>query len=121
MTGYYKNERKKVLDENQPREQAGFRKGFSTVGHLQTTDQLIENCLGFNRPLCIRYIDYEKAFDSIEHEAILKASRTTGINETYITVQKMSTQKLLQEYMWISSLKENTNTEGCGAGGLNFP
>ena len=76
----------RVLDENQPREQAGFRKGYSTVDHLQTINQLIEKCNGFNRPLCIGYIDYEKAFDSIEHKAIFKALRSIGINETYITI-----------------------------------
>ena len=60
----------KVLDENQPREQAGFRQGYSTVDHLQTINRLIEKCNEFKRPLCIGYIDYEKAFDSIEHQAI---------------------------------------------------
>ena len=49
-------------------------------------NQLTEKCNEFKRPLCIGYIDYEKAFNSIEHEAILKALRTTGINETYITI-----------------------------------
>ena len=62
----------KVLDENQPREQAGLRKGYSTVDHLQTISQLIEKCNEFKRPLCIRYIDYEKSFDSIEHKQYLK-------------------------------------------------
>ena len=38
------------------------------------------------RPLCIGYIDYEKAFDSIEHEAIFNALTSIGINETYITI-----------------------------------
>ena len=76
----------RVLDENQQREQAGFRKGYSTVDHLQTFNQLIEKCNEFNRPLCIGYIDYEKAFDSIQHKAIFKALRSIGINETYITI-----------------------------------
>ena len=49
----------KVLDENQPREQAGLRNGYSTADHLQTINQLIEKCNEFNRPLCIGYIDYE--------------------------------------------------------------
>ena len=75
----------KVLDENQPREQAGFKKGCSTVDHLQTINQLTEKCDEFKRPLCIENIDREKAFDSTEHEKILQALRSIGINETYIT------------------------------------
>ena len=76
----------RVLDENQPREQAGFRKGLSTVDHLQTVYQLIEKYNEFKRPICTGYIDYENAFDSIEHKAIFKALRSIGINETYITI-----------------------------------
>ena len=34
----------KVLGENQPRKEAGFRKGYSVVDHLQTISQLIEKC-----------------------------------------------------------------------------
>ena len=46
----------KVLDENQPRERAGFRKGYLTVDHLQTINQLKVKCNEFERPLCIGYI-----------------------------------------------------------------
>ena len=76
----------RVLNENQPREQVGFRKGYSTVDHLQTINELTEKCNKFNIPLCFGYIDYEKAFDSIEHKAIFKALRSIDINETYITI-----------------------------------
>jgi hypothetical protein len=72
------------LDENQPREQAGFRKGYSTTDHLQALGQTIEKCHEFNLPLCIGFIDYEKAFDSIEHFAIIRALRNININETYV-------------------------------------
>ena len=75
-----------ILDANQPREQAGFRKGYATTDHLQSINQLIEKSNEFNRKLCIAYIDYEKAFDSIEHNVIFKALRNIGINETYINI-----------------------------------
>ena len=68
-------------------QEAGFRKkGYSTVDHLQTINQLIGKSNEFNIPVYIGYIDYEKAFDSIEHEAMFKALRSIGINETYITI-----------------------------------
>ena len=88
-----------LLDENQPREQAGFRKGYSTVDHLQTINQLIEKCNEFNRPLCTGYIDYENASDSIEHKAIFKALRSIGINETYITILEDTYTGATQEYI----------------------
>ena len=77
---------KKTLDANQPREQAGFRKGFATTDHLHTINQIIEKSNKFNLPLCIAYIDYEKAFDSVEHNVIFQALRHIGINETYINI-----------------------------------
>ena len=62
----------KVLDEHQPKEQAGFRKGYSTADHLQAINQIMEKCNEFKRPLCIEYTDYENEFDSIEHEQYLR-------------------------------------------------
>ena len=73
----------RTLDENQPREQAGFRKGCSTTDHLQALNQLIEKSNEYNLPLCIGFIDYEKAFDTVEHVAVFEALRKTNVNETY--------------------------------------
>ena len=72
------------LDENQPREQAGFRKHYSTTDHLQALGQTIDKCQEYNLPLCIGFIDYEKAFDSIEHFAIIEALRNININDIYV-------------------------------------
>ena len=66
----------KILYENKPRKIAGFRKGYPKADHLQQIGQLIEKCNEFKRLLCVGCIDYEKAFDSIENEALLKALRT---------------------------------------------
>ena len=76
----------RTLDENQPREQAGFRKGYSTTDHLQALHQIIEKSNEYNLPLCIGFIDYEKAFDTVEHFAILEALRKINVNETYINI-----------------------------------
>ena len=62
----------KILDKNQPVEQAGFRSQICTIDHLQATNQLIE-----------------KAFDSVEHKPILQTLKNQGIQNKYITLLAM--------------------------------
>ena len=76
----------RILDENQPREQAGFRKNYSTTDHLQALNQTIEKSNEYNLPLYIGFIDYKKAFDTVEHFAIFEALRKTNVNATYINI-----------------------------------
>lgn len=78
----------KTLDENQPKEQAGFRKGYSTIDHLQATNQLIEKCQEYQLKLYLAFIDYSKAFDSIEHAYILKALYEHGIESKWVRIIK---------------------------------
>ena len=61
----------KKLDENQPREQAGFLSKYSTTYHIHSINQLKEKCREYNIPLCVAFVDYEKAFDSVHTQAIL--------------------------------------------------
>ncbi|KAK6767156.1 hypothetical protein RB195_026466 [Necator americanus] len=67
------NRIEKVLDEGQPCEQAGFRKGFSTIDHIHTVSKLIEVSREYKMPLCLTFIDLKKAFDSVETEAVVEA------------------------------------------------
>ena len=46
----------------------------------------IEKSNEYNLPLRIGFIDYDKAFDTVEHFAIFEALRKTNINETYINI-----------------------------------
>ena len=62
-----------TLDSRQPREQAGFRAGFSTIDHIQTISQIQEKASEYNIPLCFAFVDYEKAFDSIQFDPLFTA------------------------------------------------
>ena len=84
FTRIIQNRIKGLLDENQPREQAGFRSEFSTTDHLHALNQAIEKANEYNLKLCVGYIDYEKAFDSVEHKDLFTALRKVGICEGYV-------------------------------------
>ena len=41
-----------------------------------------------NIPLCIAFVDYEKAFDSVQTQAILTSLQEQGIEDVYIEILK---------------------------------
>ncbi|KJH39654.1 hypothetical protein DICVIV_14464, partial [Dictyocaulus viviparus] len=74
------------LDEEQPREQARFRKGFSTMDHIHTNTRLIEVSREYKKPLCLTFIDLKKAFDSVETEAVMEALTNQALPTPYIKI-----------------------------------
>ncbi|XP_047533375.1 uncharacterized protein LOC125068313 [Vanessa atalanta] len=74
------------LDEFQPPEQAGFRSGYSTVDHIHIVRQIVQKTEEYNQPLCMAFVDYEKAFDSIETWAVLDSLQRCHIDWRYIEV-----------------------------------
>lgn len=75
-----------VLDGNQPKEQAGFRKDFSTLDHILTIKQIIEKYQEYHLPYYIAFVDYNKAFDSLKHNMIWEALKNQGISTKYIHI-----------------------------------
>ncbi|KAK0419551.1 hypothetical protein QR680_014205 [Steinernema hermaphroditum] len=69
----------RVLDSEQPVEQAGFRKNFSTTDHLHAVNELVERSREYRLPLFILFVDYEKAFDSVETNAVWNAIQQQGV------------------------------------------
>ena len=61
----------KTLDESQPREQAEFRSRYSTTDHIHVVNQLKEKCSEYNVSICITFVDNEKAFKSVQTQAVL--------------------------------------------------
>ncbi|EYC21713.1 hypothetical protein Y032_0018g3494 [Ancylostoma ceylanicum] len=76
----------RTLDDNMPREQAGFRRRFSTIDHIFTISQLTERCREYKLPLCLLFVDFEKAFDSVEHNAVLRAMTDQGVEAAYVRI-----------------------------------
>ncbi|GFS15512.1 retrovirus-related Pol polyprotein from type-1 retrotransposable element R2 [Elysia marginata] len=84
----------RTLDENQPRQQAGFRKGYSTTDYIYTLKQVIEKFNVYSLRLCVGFINYEKTFDSVEHFAIFDALRQININENYVNILEEITERV---------------------------
>ena len=74
------------LDNYQPREQAGFRRGYGTNDHLQVMKTLIEKCVEYNKPLILIFVDYEKAFDTIDQHKMLQALSDCRIDHRYTAI-----------------------------------
>ena len=72
FTKVIKNRIEKQLDLNQPREQAGFRSGYSTTDHLQVITQLVQKANVYELPMLV-FVDYEKAFDSVKYVGLIDA------------------------------------------------
>lgn len=76
------------MDEAQPPSQAGFRSGYSTIDHMFVVQQLVEKYNEFNKLLFLGFVDYSKAFDSIEHPFIWQALKEQGVQHKYIRILK---------------------------------
>ena len=77
-----------TLDTAQPIEQAGFRSGYSTLDNIQILQHVIERCNEFELPLCLAFVDYEKAFASIKLSSLFDAIEKQGIEPLYINLHR---------------------------------
>ncbi len=63
------------LNENQAKEQAGFRRGYSTVDNIFVINQVIEKAREYCLKVKLMFIDYKKAFDLIKHSYLWQAMK----------------------------------------------
>ena len=108
LTKVLTKRREKTLNENQPREQAGFRSSYSMTDHIHIVNQLKEKCREYDIPLCIALVDYEKAFDSVQTQAVLTLLQEQGIEDVYIKLLKETyTNSSMTVYLHKESNKIN--------------
>lgn len=75
-----------TLDENQPKEQAGFRSKFSTIDHIHVVRQIIQKYKEYNKSFYVGFVDFNKAFDSLEHSFIWQALQSQGVEAKFIKI-----------------------------------
>ena len=65
-------------------EQAGFRKGRSTVEQIFVLRNIVEQAVEWQSTLYITFVDFEKAFDSVYRESLWKIMASYGILHTIL-------------------------------------
>jgi hypothetical protein len=69
-------------------EQAGFRKGYFTMDHVFTLHCIIELYLQQKKKIYCTFVDYRKAFDSIQRAILWGKLWQTGVNGKILNVIK---------------------------------
>ena len=68
----------------QSTDQAAYRKGYSTEDHLLAVSLLVEKSKEYNVPVWCALVDFEKAFDSVEHDALLEVLGRQNVPAHYV-------------------------------------
>ena len=73
-----------ILNENQ----AGFRKGYSTVDHIFTLKCIVDLFLAKRKPLYCCFVDFFRAYDGINREALWYKLIKMVLEEGFLTLSK---------------------------------
>ena len=84
-------EKFEFLKENQ----AGFRKGYRTTDHLFTLTTIINHYVVKNKkPLLICFIDFKKAFDTVDHKSFWDKLNHYGVEGKFLNIIKSIYEKV---------------------------
>ena len=77
---------KTSLDKTLREEQAGFRQDRSCTDHIATMRIIIEQSLEWQAPLYCVFVDFQKAFDSVDREVIWKLMHHYGFPPKFVNI-----------------------------------
>ena len=77
---------KDAVDAQLRDNQAGFRKNRSCIDQIATLRIIIEQSIEWNSSLFVNFIDYEKAFDSVDRASLWKIMRHYGIPKKIVNL-----------------------------------
>ena len=75
-----------ITPEVVPETQCGFRCNRSTVDMIFRFRQLQEKCIEQDRPLCMVFVDFSKAFDAVGRTGLWQLLRKYGCPEKFTTM-----------------------------------
>jgi hypothetical protein len=81
---------KAALNDQLRDEQAGFREHRSCIDQISTLRNIIEQSLEWNSSLVVNFIDFEKAFDSIDRSTMWAILRHYGVPEKIVNIIRQS-------------------------------
>ena len=73
------NRMQAAVDSELREQQAGFRKDRACIDQIATLRIILEESLEWNASLCVNFIDFEKAFDSLHRPSLWKLLRHYGV------------------------------------------
>ena len=95
------------LNQELPDVQAGFRKGRGTRNRIANICWIIDKAREFQKDIYICFIDYAKAFDSVDHNKLWKIRKEMKIRkyqttlpaswETYMQVKKQQLELHIEQ------------------------
>ena len=77
---------KDAIDNELRDEQAGFRKERSCTDQIATLRVIVEQTLEWQTPLYICFVDFEKAFDSVDRQSIWRILKHYGVPEKIVNI-----------------------------------
>ena len=77
---------KTTLDKRLRDEQAGFRQDRSCTDHVATMRIIIEQSLEWQAPLYAVFVDFQKAFDSVDRDVVWRLMHHYGFSPKFITI-----------------------------------
>ena len=84
------NRMKDVVDPHLRDQQAGFRKGRSSTDQIASLRIILEQSLEWNFSLYIHFVDYEKAFDSVDRKSLWRLLRLYEVPEKITNIIRNS-------------------------------
>lgn len=74
--------------------QAGFRKNISGMDQIAILQIILEQAVGWNTPLDVNFIDYEKVFDSVDRWTIWQLLRHYSVPQKITNIIRNAYEEL---------------------------